>query len=162
MLYTIPVGYEHIVTMYPMDFEEWLWANGLEQKHIDYFAACFRDETPVMEGIHHRMRELLRLYIIVGGMPDAVNTFFATNNMNDVRDVQQNIIDNYKSDMLKYALQEDKSKIRKCFDSIPSQLAKENKKFQYSKIRKGARSRDYLGSLQWIEDAGIIRRCYNT
>ncbi len=159
---SIPVGYEQIVTMYPMDFEEWLWANGLEQKHIDYLATCFRDETPVMEGIHRRMRELLRLYIVVGGMPDAINTFFATNNMNDVRDVQMNIVENYKSDMLKYALQEDKSKIRECFDSIPSQLAKENKKFQYSTIRKGARSRDYLGSLQWIEDAGIIRRCYNT
>ena len=159
---SIPVGYEHIVTMYPMDFEEWLWANGLEQQHIDYLAACFHDETPVMEGIHNRMRELLRLYIVVGGMPEAINTFFATNNMNDVRDVQQNIVDNYKSDMLKYALQEDKSKIRECFDSIPSQLAKENKKFQYSTIRKGARSKDYLGSLQWIEDAGIIRRCYNT
>ena len=95
-------------------------------------------------------------------MPEAINTFFATNNMHDVKDVQQNIVDNYKSDMLKYALQEDKSKIRECFDSIPSQLAKENKKFQYSTIRKGARSKDYLGSLQWIEDAGIIRRCYNT
>lgn len=159
---SIPVGYEHIVTMYPMDFEEWLWVNGIEQQHIDYLVKCFRDEVPVMEAVHNRMRELLRLYIIVGGMPDAINTFVKSNNMNEVRIVQQNIVDNYKSDMLKYALQEDKAKIRECFDSIPSQLAKENKKFQYSTIRKNGRSRDYLGSLQWIEDAGIIHRCYNT
>lgn len=159
---SIPVGYEHIVTMYPMDFEEWLWVNGIEQQHIDYLVRCFRDEVPVMEAVHNRMRELLRLYIIVGGMPDAINTFVKSNNMNEVRTVQQNIVDNYKSDMLKYALQEDKAKIRECFDSIPSQLAKENKKFQYSTIRKNGRSRDYLGSLQWIEDAGIIHRCYNT
>ena len=159
---SIPVGFEHIVTMYPMDFEEWLWANGVEQQHTDYLRKCLNDVTPVMEAIHNRMRELLRLYIVVGGMPDAVNTFVQSNNMNEVRIVQQNIIDNYKADMLKYALQEDKAKIRECFDSIPSQLAKENKKFQYSTIRKGGRSRDYLGSLQWIEDAGIIRRCHNT
>ena len=148
--------------MYPMDFEEWLWANGIEKQHTDYLLKCLKDVTPVMEAIHNRMRELLRLYIVVGGMPDAVNTFVQSNNMNEVRIVQQNIVDNYKADMLKYALQEDKAKIRECFDSIPSQLAKENKKFQYSTIRKGGRSRDYLGSLQWIEDAGIIRRCYNT
>ena len=159
---SIPVGFEHIVTMYPMDFEEWLWANGIEQQHTDYLLKCLNDATPVMEAIHNRMRELLRLYIVVGGMPDAVNTFVQSNNMNEVRIVQQNIVDNYKADMLKYALQVDKAKIRECFDSIPSQLAKENKKFQYSTIRKGGRSRDYLGSLQWIEDAGIIRRCYNT
>lgn len=159
---SVPVGFEHIVTMYPMDFEEWLWVNGIEQQHIDYLVKCFRDEVPVMEAVHNRMRELLRLYIIVGGMPDAINTFVKSNNMNEVRTVQQNIVDNYKSDMLKYALQEDKAKIRECFDSIPSQLAKENKKFQYSTIRKNGRSRDYLGSLQWIEDAGIIHRCYNT
>ena len=159
---SVPVGFEHIVTMYPMDFEEWLWVNGIEQQHIDYLVKCFRNEVPVMEAVHNRMRELLRLYIIVGGMPDAINTFVKSNNMNEVRTVQQNIVDNYKSDMLKYALQEDKAKIRECFDSIPSQLAKENKKFQYSTIRKNGRSRDYLGSLQWIEDAGIIHRCYNT
>ena len=159
---SIPVGFEHIVTMYPMDFEEWLWANGIEKQHTDYLLKCLKDVTPVMEAIHNRMRELLRLYIVVGGMPDAVNTFVQSNNMNEVRIVQQNIVDNYKADMLKYALQVDKAKIRECFDSIPSQLAKENKKFQYSTIRKGGRSRDYLGSLQWIEDAGIIRRCYNT
>jgi predicted AAA+ superfamily ATPase len=159
---SIPVGFETVVTMYPMDFEEWLWANGIEHQHIDYLRKCMADEKPVNEAIHDRMRQLLLRYIVVGGMPEAVSTFLNTNDMNEVLTVQQGIVEAYKADMLKYALQEDKPYIRECFDSIPAQLAKENKKFQYNVIRKNARSRDYMGSLQWIEDAGIIRRCYNT
>ena len=158
---SVPVGFEQIVTMYPMDFEEWLWANGIKQQHIDYLRNCLLDETPVAEGIHMRMRELLLRYVVVGGMPEAVSTFLNTNNMNDVLDVQHGIIETYKADMLKYARQEDKPHIRECFESIPAQLAKENKKFQYAVIRKGARSSQYAGSLQWIEDAGIIHRCHN-
>lgn len=159
---SIPVGYEQIVTMYPMDFEEWLWANGITQQHIDYLRNCLQNEIPVNEGIHQRMWELLLRYAVVGGMPEAVTAFFETNNMNEVLDVQRNIVETYKADMLKYARQSDKARIRECFDSIPAQLAKENKKFQYSAIRKGGRSSQYEGSLQWIEDAGIIHRCYNT
>lgn len=158
---SVPVGFEQIVTMYPMDFEEWLWANGIEQQHIDYLRNCLLNETPVNEGIHQRMRELLLRYVVVGGMPEAVTAFIDTNNMNDVLEVQHGIIETYKADMLKYARQEDKPRIRECFESIPTQLAKENKKFQYSVIRKGARSSQYTGSLQWIEDAGIIHRCHN-
>lgn len=159
---SIPVGFEYIVDMYPMDFEEWLWANGIQQQHIDYLKRCLEREEPVNEAIHHRMRELLLRYVVVGGMPEAVSTFFETNNMNDVLAIQHSIIENYKADMLKYALTEDKARIRECFESIPAQLAKDNKKFQYSVIKKGARSAQYRSSLQWIEDAGIIRRCHNT
>ncbi len=159
---SIPVGFEQIVTMYPMDFEEWLWANGIEQQHVDYLRDCLNKEVPVNEAIHNRMRDLLLRYIVVGGMPEAVVAFLETNDMNEVLDVQRGIVETYKADMLKYARQEDKSRIRECFDSIPAQLAKENKKFQYSVIRKGARSSHYAGSLQWIEDAGIIQRCHNT
>lgn len=158
---SIPVGFEQIVTMYPMDFEEWLWANGIEQQHIEYLRDCLQKETPVIEGMHQRMRELLLRYVVVGGMPEAVKTFLETHNINNVQDVQRGIVETYKSDMLKYALQEDKSRIRECFESIPAQLARENKKFTYSVIRSNARSTQYLGSLQWIEDAGIIIRCYN-
>lgn len=158
---SIPVGFEQIVTMYPMDFEEWLWANGIEQQHIEYLRDCLQKETPVIEGMHQRMRELLLRYVVVGGMPEAVKTFLEIHNMNNVQDVQRGIVETYKSDMLKYALQEDKSRIRECFESIPAQLARENKKFTYSVIRSNARSTQYLGSLQWIEDAGIIIRCYN-
>ncbi len=158
---SIPVGFEYIVNMYPMDFEEWLWANGIRQQHLDYLRECLKNAAPVSEAIHNRMRELLLRYTVVGGMPEAVSTFMQTNNMNEVTAVQRSIVDNYKADMLKYTRQGDKSHIRECFDSIPAQLAKDNKKFQYSIIRKGARASQYSGSLQWIEDAGIIRRCHN-
>jgi len=159
---SIPVGFERIVTMYPLDFEEWLWANGMGDVQTDYLKKCLVEECPINDSIHNKMRQLLLRYIVVGGMPEAITTFFDTNNINDVLDVQRDIVDNYKFDMLKYARQEDKSRIRECFESIPSQLAKERKKFQYSLIHKGARSKQYLGSIQWIEDAGIINRCYNT
>lgn len=159
---SIPVGSEHIVPMHPMDFEEWLWSNGITEQHIQYLRQCLENETPVSDAIDQRMHQLLQQYIVVGGMPEAVTVFHETKNMNDVLAVQSSIVDNYKADMLKYALPSDKSRIRECFDSIPKQLAKTNKKFQYSTIQKGARASQYLGCLQWIEDAGIIHRCYNT
>ena len=108
------------------------------------------------------MQQLLLRYAVVGGLPEAVNTYIETNNINKVAKVQRDIIADYEEDMTKYAPDEDKAKIRECFESIPSQLAKENKKFQYSVIRSGARSNQYQASLQWLEDAGIISRCYNT
>ena len=156
---SIPVGFEEIINMYPMDFEEWLWANDLQPQHFDYLHRCFETEEPVSEAVHQRMRNLLLKYVIVGGMPEAVSTFLTTNNMGRTQKVQRDIIETYKGDMIKYA--EDKPRIRECFESIPAQLARENKKFTYSLIRKHARSSQYRGSLQWIEDAGIIRRCYN-
>lgn len=158
---SIPVGFEEIVNMYPMDFEEWLWANGIRQMHVDYLKKCYDNLTPVDTAIHDRFRELLRLYVIVGGMPEAVTTFIETKQIGKVLNIQRRIIDEYKADMIKYALPADKSRIRECFESIPAQLAREYKKFAYTAVRPGARGRDYAGSLQWIEDAGIIRRCYN-
>ena len=157
----IPVGYETIIDMYPMDFEEWLWANGIKSITTDYLRRCLDEKVPVQEAIHQRMRQLLLQYCVVGGMPRAVNTFMDTHNMQSVLQVQKAIIDEYKVDMLKYAPQADKSRIRECFESIPRQLSKENKKFAYATVRPNGRGRDYQGSLQWIEDAGIIRRCYN-
>ena len=158
---SIPVGFEEIVDMYPMDFEEWLWANDVQPQHFDYLRRCFTNEEPVSEAVHQRMRELLLKYVIVGGMPEAVSTFLTTNDMGLTQKVQRNIVETYKGDMIKYARSEDKPRIRECFESIPAQLARENKKFTYSVIRQNARSSQYRGSLQWIEDAGIIRRCYN-
>jgi len=159
---SIPVGFEQIVTMYPMDFEEWLWANGIQKMHIDYLRDCLVNEKPVSDAIHQRMCELLIRYVVVGGMPEVVATCLETNNMNDVIQLQHSIVESYKSDMVKYAPMGDKAGIRQCFESIPAQLSKENKKFQYSLVKKGGRARDFLDSLQWIEDAGIIKRCYNT
>ncbi len=157
----IPVGYETIIDMYPMDFEEWLWANGVKAMTIDYLRRCLAEQSPVQEAIHQRMRQLLLQYCIVGGMPRAVDIFMETHNMQSVLRMQQAIVDEYKIDMLKYAPQADKPRIRECFESIPRQLSKENKKFAYANVRPNGRGRDYQGSLQWIEDAGIIRRCYN-
>ena len=159
---SIPVGFEDIVNMYPMDFEEWLWANGIKNIHIDYLKKCLDNETPVEEALHDRFRDLLHQYIVVGGMPEVVTTFMETKQIGKVLHVQRRIVDDYKADMVKYALSADKSRIRECFESIPAQLAREYKKFNYTVVRPGGRGRDYAGSLQWIEDAGIIRRCYNT
>lgn len=159
---SIPVGFEDIVDMYPMDFEEWLWANGIKDIHLGYLQKCLSDERPVEEALHDRFRELLHQYIVVGGMPEVVTTFLSTKQIGKVLAVQRRIVDEYKSDMVKYAHAADKSRIRECFESIPAQLAREYKKFSYTIVRPGGRGRDYAGSLQWIEDAGIIRRCYNT
>jgi len=158
---TIPVGFETIIDMYPMDFEEWLWANDIQPAVFDLLKKYLDDEKPVPAAIHNRMRELLLQYIVVGGMPEAVRTFFDTHDMNQVIAVQKAIVEEYKADMVKYARNADKARIRECFDSIPRQLSKDNKKFTYSVVRKGARSSEYIGRLQWIEDAGIVRRCHN-
>ena len=159
---SIPVGFEEIVNMYPMDFEEWLWANGIKKLHFDYLKKCLDCESPVEEALHYRFRELLNQYVVVGGMPEVVTTFLETKQIGKVLSVQRRIVDDYKSDMMKYAAKTDKSRIRECFESIPAQLAREYKKFSYTVVRPNGRGRDYAGSLQWIEDAGIIHRCYNT
>ena len=158
---TIPVGAETIVEMYPMDFEEWLWANGINQQVLDFLRKSLQEETSITGDIHQRLRQLLLEYVVVGGMPEAVKTFFATHDMNQVCQVQRHILNGYRDDMIKYARAEDKPRIRECFDSIPRQLSKDNKKFTYSVVRKGGRSKEYISCLQWIEDAGIVRRCYN-
>lgn len=159
---SVPVGYETIVEMYPLDFEEFLWANGIESNVIDTVKSCFEKETIVPEGIHKAMMELLYRYVIVGGLPEVVNCFLDTRNIQLIYNKQRTLIAEYEEDMVKYADDSDKPNIRECFESIPKQLAKENKKFQYSVVKKGGRAAQYVGSLQWLEDAGIAERCYNT
>lgn len=159
---SVPVGYETLVEMYPLDFEEFLWANGIGTNVIETVRACFENETVVPEGIHKAMMELLYRYIIVGGLPEVVNCYLDTKNVELIYEKQRTLIAEYKEDMVKYAEDSDKPHIRECFDSIPRQLAKENKKFQYSVVKKGGRASQYSGSLQWLEDAGIAKRCYNT
>lgn len=158
---SVPVGFEAIVEMYPLDFEEFLWANGINNDVIDLLKNALHTETPVPDAIHKKLSDLLRQYVVIGGMPEVVNTFIYTHDIGQVIEVQKDIIDEYKDDMVKYADNSDKNRIRECFESIPKQLSKENKKFQYSVVKKNGRASEYLGSLQWIEDAGIIKRCYN-
>lgn len=159
---SVPVGYETVTEMRPLDFEEFLWANGITDKVVDAIKSCFENETAVPAGIHRAMTELLYRYVIVGGLPEAVNCFLKTKNIERIYKLQRNLIAGYEEDMVKYADDADKPRIRECFESVPKQLAKENKKFQYSVVRKGGRSSQYIGSIQWLEDAGIVCRCYNT
>ena len=159
---SVPVGSEDIIEMYPLDFEEFLWANGLNREVVDALGKFYREEEPVPAGIHTALKNYLNLYVAIGGLPAPINAFLATNNMNAVSKEYQSILKEYRDDMVKYAPDKDKPHIRECFNSIPKQLAKDNKKFQYSMLKPGGRSETYLGSLQWLEDAGIISRCYNT
>ena len=158
---SIPVGSETVLEMHPLDFEEFLWANDISSSVIDFLKNCFEKETPVPDALHQKMRELILQYTVVGGMPEAVETFINTKQMNQVLFIQRNIVSSYEEDMVKYASNHDKSIIKECFESIPKQLSKENKKFQYSAVQKGGRASKFQGSLQWIEDAGISVRCYN-
>ena len=122
---SIPVGYEEIVEMYPLDFEEFLWANNMSEEIIDVLKRCLVEETPVPEGIHVAMKTLLYRYVAVGGLPAAVNALLETGNMNEVKSVWQSVLKEYRSDMVKYADDNDKPHIRACFNAIPKQLAKE-------------------------------------
>lgn len=158
---SIPVGYETTIDMSPLDFEEFLWANGISEVVIDSLQKNISGVTPVPEALHKKMRQLLLQYTVVGGMPDVVQTFVDTKRLDEVLNMQRDIVRSYEDDMIKYANQKDKSHILECFQSIPKQLSKENKKFQYSVVKKGSTASKYAGSLQWIEDAGIISRCYN-
>lgn len=158
---SIPVGYETVIDMTPLDFEEFLWANGISEQIITLLHTHLLDQTPVPDALHARMRELLLQYTVVGGMPDVVQTFVDTKRMDEVLQLQRDIVRSYEDDMVKYADKKDKAVIKECFQSIPKQLSKENKKFQYSVVKKGATASKFAGSLQWIEDAGIIARCYN-
>ena len=158
---SIPVGYETVIDMTPLEFEEFLWANGISEQIITLLHTHLQNQTPVPDALHARMRELLLQYTVVGGMPDVVQTFVDSRRMDEVLQLQRDIVRSYEDDMVKYADKKDKAVIKECFQSIPKQLSKENKKFQYSVVKKGATASKFAGSLQWIEDAGIIARCYN-
>lgn len=158
---SIPVGYETVIDMHPLDFEEFCWANGVTSSVIDLLRKCLEEESPVPPALHARMRQLLLEYTVVGGMPDAVQSFMGDRNAGKVLQIQRDIVRAYEDDMVKYAPMEDKPLIKQCFQSIPRQLAKENKKFQYSLIKKGSTASRFAGSLQWVEDAGITVKCRN-
>ena len=158
---SVPVGSEMLIEMRPLDFEEFLWANDIGAPIIKKLKDCFESQTPVPEALHNKMQQLLLQYTVIGGMPEVVQKFVDTKQMNAVLRLQRDIIHSYEDDMVKYANDKDKPLIRECFQSIPKQLSKENKKFQYSVVKKGATATKFAGSLQWIEDAGIVSRCYN-
>ena len=158
---SFPVGYTEQLNMYSLDFEEFLWANGIHQADLDDLRSHFESRQPVLSAIHERMMELFREFILVGGMPRAVSEYVESHNLANVLRLQRNILRDYEDDIAKYAEGAEKAKARACFLSIPRQLAKDYKKFQYSVVEKKGTAAKFGGSLMWLYDAGIINFCYN-
>ena len=165
----VSVGYEHVVYLKPMDFEEFLWAKGINEDVIEYIKDCFKTKTKVREAINSSMNRYLREYLCVGGMPSVVDTFVRTNDFNQVREEQLDILEGYKADFGKHLDENEQektdlallAKINNVFNAIPAQLSKENKKFMYSHIAKKATSTQYDPAIRWLCDYGLINYCYN-
>jgi hypothetical protein len=121
----------------------------------------FDRKKRIDEAANETLLKKLREYAVIGGMPAAVNKYLETNNFGLVHEVHKEIISSYLDDIAKYAPETEKPKVRNCYLSIPSQLAKENKKFQYSKVEKGSNARKFENSLEWLRDAGLIKFCRN-
>ncbi len=156
-----PVGFEEIYRMYPMDFEEYLWANGVQQSTIDYLKKSYEDLTPITDSVHNTIKKLFYSYIVVGGMPEAVQIFVNTHDVGKVISFQQEILEQYRQDISKYAGDADKLKIKAIFDSIPAQLNDKKRRFYLSSIGKTARMERYSNSFKWLDDAGAALPCYN-
>ena len=165
----VPVGFEKTIYMKPMDFEEFLWAKGIQQNVIDYLKDSYRSLTRISETTHRAMIRYFKEYICVGGMPRVVNVFVTSNDMNAVYDEQRDLIEEYKDDFGKHLDENEQeetnmvllTRINNVFDSIPAQLAKENKKFVFSAMSKKGRSSEYMPAIQWLKDYGLINFCYN-
>jgi len=158
---SVPVGYEREVDMYSLDFEEFLWAKGATEDTISMVREFFERKETVPKAINSRMLQYLREYIVTGGMPEVVNSYVQHSDFNEVQKIQAKIVANYRSDVTKYAESSYKAKIQACYASIPAQLAKENKKFQYSVVAKGGTARKYEDSIQWLSDANLVYCCFN-
>jgi hypothetical protein len=165
----IPTGFERIVYMKPMDFEEFLWAKGVGEHVIDYLKKCLKNKIPVSAATHNAMLRYFKEYLCVGGLPYIVDRFVSTGDMNVVYREQRDILGEYKDDFGKHLDENENEKtdlhllarINRVFDSIPSQLAKENNKFVYASLEKGARAEKYQAAIQWLYDCGIVNICYN-
>ncbi len=155
------VGFEEIYRMYPLDFEEYLWANGVQQSTIEYLKNCFEDLTPVSEAVHETLKKLFYSYIVVGGMPESVQIYVDSHDIGKVVANQREILDLYRLDIAKYATGSDKMKIKAIFDSIPSQLNEKNRRFILTDINSGGRQNRYENSFNWLADAGVGLPCFN-
>ena len=156
-----PVGYVDYLEMYSLDFEEFLWANGIKPESIDDIRGYFERKETVPKAMHEKMMELFKEYIVVGGMPRVVDEFVKTHNFANVLKLQRGIIADYTDDIAQYAETAEKAKARACFLSIPKHLSKDYKKFRYSLVESKGTARKFGGSLNWLYDAGIINFCYN-
>lgn len=158
---SIPVGYEQQLIMRTLDFEEFLWALGVEVNLKEMLAPYIDGVKRVPEAMHNSLNKYLQEYMVVGGLPEVVDTYIATKDFYQVHLLQEKILRDYQDDIAKYALNQDKIKAKQCFLSIPRQLSKENHKFQYSVVEKKATARKFTSSLDWLHNAGLIDFAYN-
>lgn len=166
----IPVGYEEQLTMYPLSFREFLINTGINADVIDYVSKCFREHSEVEKTVHESMRTLYYQYLIVGGMPEAVNVFFQSHDLNAVRRVQKGILSSIRDDFGRYKDLSGNEKVNEvlklraeaCLDSMPAQLSKEYKKFKYSLVNAKGHAAEKSDGLQYLEDVGLIVRAFNT
>lgn len=155
----IPSEERHI-KMYPLDFEEFLWA--LDNNMLmDFIRKCFNNKMPLGQVLHRKAMDYFRQYLIIGGMPQAVDAYAKTKDFARVDQIKRNILELYRADIIKHA-QGYEMKVEQIFDDIPAQLQKHNKKFKMSSLKKDARFRDYEDAIYWLSDAMIVNICYNS
>lgn len=155
-----PVGYVDYMTMHGLDFEEFLWALGLSEDMIDSLRSYLLSKKAIPDSIHTQMMRYFRLYMAIGGMPEAVQKYVDTKDFQEVDTVQRNLLQGYLYDIAHYATAEEKVKAEKCYLTLAKQLLdKENHKFQYKEIEHGARAQKYYSSIEWLLRADIVHLC---
>lgn len=158
---SIPVGYEREVEMHSLDFEEFLWATGVSESTIENLKEYYEQKKALPDSVKDLYQNKFREYLVVGGMPAVVNAFVETSNFQEAFKVQQKIFKAYEDDIQHYATNTARPKIRACYYSIPRQLAKEYSKFQYKTVEKNGNAKKYGNALDWLVDAGLIKRVHN-
>jgi len=158
---SIPVGYEKHVTMLPMDFEEFLWALGHTENSTAILRDSFENLTSVPTSINDKFLKLFREFIVVGGMPEVVNSFIQDNSFSLAYEAQEHIKNSNLDDIARYAAKTEKPKVRACYLSLPSQLARENKKFKYSEVERGGSARKFGNSIDWLRESALAFQCFN-
>lgn len=158
---SVPVGYLTVLRMYPMDFEEFMIANNVSKTTLEMLKAKFETCQPVDEFIHHKLLSLFFIYLIVGGMPDAVKIYIATKDIREVDKVQRDIVALYKEDFSQYESEDKKLKLISIYDIIPAELNKQNKKFVFTMLNKELKFDRYENSFLWLKDAGVALPVYN-
>jgi len=154
------VGYKEDYEMHSMDFEEFLWAKGYDEQFIDNLYQSMIEVKPLSALQMEVLFTLFRDYICIGGMPEVVSTYIKNNNFSGTLSLQKQLLKDYEEDITKYVEGLDKAKVKAVYNHIPTFLAKENKRFQITKIGRNARNRDYVSSVEWLADAGIVNLCY--
>lgn len=156
-----PVGYLSIIRMYPMDFEEFMAANGISKTTLDMLKDKFETCQPVDDFIHQKLLSLFFVYLIVGGMPDAVKKFIETKDIREVDKIQRDIVELYKEDFSQYEHENKKLKLKSIYEIVPAELNKQNKKFVFTMLDKELKFDRYENSFLWLKDAGVVIPVYN-